>query len=270
MMRSRVPFDLLLVYAVVYMAFIYAPVLLLPLFSFNDSIYITFPLKGFTTKWYEEMAANPSLMAALWNSIEVAVVVSIISTGIGLLAAKGVTRYDFPGKAAIIGFVSLPLVVPYIFLAIALLTIARRTLDIDLSLYTIGASHVLACSPFAMLVLVSRLEGFDKNLEEASLDLGEGAWSTFWRVTFPLALPGVVASLLLCFTISFDEYLLAAFLSGNQTTLPIYIFSQLRFPTKLPGTLALGSCILIASFVIVTFSEWLRRRGVRGSETSAF
>lgn len=267
-MTSRVRLDLLLLYAVVYMIFIYAPVLLLPLFSFNDSIYVTFPLKGFTTKWYQEMANNPALLAALRNSVEVGVVISIISTAIGLLAAKAVTRYDFPGKAPIIGFISLPLVVPYIFLAIALLTIARRYLDLELSLWTIGASHIMACSPFAMLVMVSRLEGFDKNLEEASLDLGEGAWSTFWRITFPLALPGVVASLLLCFTTSFDEYLLAAFLSGNETTLPIYIFSQLRFPAKLPGTLALGSCILIASFVIVTFSEWLRRRGVQGSGVS--
>jgi spermidine/putrescine transport system permease protein len=267
-MTSRVRLDLLLLYAVVYMIFIYAPVMLLPLFSFNDSIYVTFPLKGFTTKWYEEMANNPALLAALRNSVEVGVVISIISTAIGLLAAKAITRYDFPGKAAMIGFISLPLVVPYIFLAIALLTIARKYLDIELSLYTIGVSHILACSPFAMLVMVSRLEGFDKNLEEASLDLGEGAWSTFWRITFPLALPGVVASLLLCFTTSFDEYLLAAFLSGNETTLPIYIFSQLRFPARLPSTLALGSCILITSFVVVTFSEWLRRRGVQGTTVS--
>lgn len=263
-MSSRFRLDLLLLYAVVYMIFIYAPVLLLPLFSFNDSIYITFPLKGFTFKWYQEMANNPALLASLRASVEVGAVVAVVSTAIGLLAAKAITRYDFPGKTAVIGFISLPLVVPYIFLAIALLTIARKYLDIELSLWTIGASHVMACAPFAMLVLMSRLEGFDKNLEEASLDLGESAWSTFWRITFPLALPGVVASLLLCFTTSFDEYLLAAFLAGNESTLPIYIFSQLRFPAKLPGTLALGSCILVTSFVIVTFSEWLRRRGVQG------
>lgn len=263
-MKPQFRFDLLLLYAVVYMIFIYAPVLLLPLFSFNDNIYVTFPLKGFTFNWYMEMANNKALLSALRASVEVGAAVSVISTAIGLLAAKAITPYDFPGKVAIIGFISLPLVVPYIFLAIALLTIARKYLDIDLSLWTIGAAHVLACAPFAMLVLISRLEGFDKNLEEASLDLGEGAWSTFWRVTFPLALPGVVASLLLCFTTSFDEYLLATFLAGNETTLPIYIFSQLRFPQKLPGTLALGSCILIVSFVVVTFSEWLRRRGVQG------
>ena len=114
-----------------------------------------------------------------------------------------------------------------------------------------------------MLILVARLEGFDKSLEEASLDLGETAWRTFWRVTFPLALPGVVASLLLTFTISFDEFILAFFLAGSDPTLPIYIWSQLRFPGRLPSVLALGACILVFSFIIVTFAEWVRRRGVQ-------
>jgi spermidine/putrescine transport system permease protein len=134
----------------------------------------------------------------------------------------------------------------------------------QLSLFTIGASHLLVCVPFSMLVLISRLEGVDKNLEEASLDLGETGWTTFWRVTFPLAMPGIVASLLLSFTTSFDEFLLAFFLAGNETTLPIFIYSQLRFPNRLPSVLALGTCILVVSFLVVTFSEWLRRRGVQG------
>jgi spermidine/putrescine transport system permease protein len=114
-----------------------------------------------------------------------------------------------------------------------------------------------------MLVMISRLEGFDKNLEEASLDLGEGAWMTFWRVTFPLAIPGIIASLLLSFTISFDEFILAFFLAGTDVTLPVYIWSQLRFPAKLPSVLALGACILVASFVVVSFAEWFRRRGTQ-------
>lgn len=256
--------DLLLVYAVLYLIFLYGPVLLLPLFSFNDSIYIAFPLKGLTLQWYEQMVNNRSLIEALWNSVRVGAVVSVVSTILGVLAAKAVTRYYLPGKGPVTGLIMLPLVVPGIILGIALLMLARRFLDIPLSLYTIGAGHVLVCVPFAMLVLVSRLEGFDKNLEEASLDLGENGWTTFWRVTFPLAAPGIVASLLLCFTISFDEFLLAFFLAGNETTLPIFIFSQLRFPNRLPGVLALGSCILLVSILVVTFAEWLRRRGVQG------
>lgn len=256
-------FDLLLVYAVLYLAFLYGPVLLLPLFSFNDSIYIAFPLKGFTFEWYRQMAGNESLMDALQNSIKLGIAVSVVSTILGMFAAKAVTRYYLPGKGPVTGLIMLPLVVPSIILGIALLVIARKILNIDLSLYTIAAGHILLCVPFSMLVLVSRLEGFDKNLEEASFDLGEGGWSTFWRVTFPLALPAVIASLLLCFTVSFDEFVLAFFLAGNEATLPIFIFSQLRFPNRLPGVLALGSCILVVSFMVVTISEWLRRRGVQ-------
>ncbi len=256
--------DLLLVYACIYMFFIYAPVLLLPVFSLNDAIYVAFPLKGLTFKWYEEMAKNAGLIAALENSVKVGLVVAVVSTIFGLLAAKSVTRYELPWKGPITGLIMLPLVVPYIIMGIALLSFVRRTLDLELSLFTIAAAHLLVCVPFSMLVLISRLEGFDKNLEEASLDLGESGWSTFWRVTFPLAIPGVVASLLLSFTTSFDEFLLAFFLAGNETTLPIFIYSQLRFPNRLPSVLALGTCILVVSFIVVTFSEWLRRRGVQG------
>jgi len=134
---------------------------------------------------------------------------------------------------------------------------------IELSLFTIALGHVVICVPFSMLVMMSRLEGFDKGLEEAAQDLGETPWMTFWRVTFPLAMPGIVASLLLCFTISFDEFLLAFFLAGDQATLPVYIWSQLRFPNKLPSVLALGSCILVASAVIVILAELVRRLGVQ-------
>ena len=98
-------------------------------------------------------------------------------------------------------------------------------------------------------------------MEEASADLGENAWWTFWRLTFPLMFPGILASLLLCFTISFDEFIIAFFLSGTDPTLPIYMYGQLRFPAKLPGTLALGACILVVSFVVVFLAEWVRRRG---------
>jgi spermidine/putrescine transport system permease protein len=253
--------DALLVYGVVYLIFIYTPVLLIVLFSFNNGLYVAFPLKDLTTKWYEEMATNPGLIKALGVSLRIGAVVSVVATILGVLAAKAVTRYNLPGRAAITFTIMLPLVIPTIVFAIGLLVILAKFLGLQPSTWSIIAGHILLCVPFSMAVLISRLQGFDKNLEEASQDLGENAWQTFWRVTFPLAMPGIAASFLLCFTISFDEYLIAAFLSGNDTTLPVYIFSQLRFPQKLPGTLALGSCILVASFVIVTFAEWMRRRG---------
>ena len=253
-------FSALGVYAVLYLAFIYIPVLFLPLFSFNDSIYIAFPLKGFTFEWYEKMAASEGLIASLYNSIKVASVVAVLATILGTFAAKAVTRYKIPGRGPVITFIMIPLVIPGIIMGIALLIIANMS-GLGLSLYTIGLGHLLVSTPFAMLIMVSRLEGFDKNLEEASQDLGESAWSTFWRVTFPLALPGIIASLLLSFTISFDEFILAFFLAGIDTTLPVYIWSQLRFPAKLPSVLALGAVILVASFVVVSFAEWFRRRG---------
>lgn len=254
-------YSFLFFYALFYIAFLYVPSLFLPLFSFNDSIYIAFPLKGFTFKWYGEMVRSAGLIDALYNSLKVGAAVSVISTILGMLAAKAMTRYVFPAKGALASFIMLPFVVPGIILGIALL-ILTFSVGLQLSLYTIAVAHVLVCVPFSMLVLISRLEGFDKNLEEASLDLGENAWTTFWRVTFPLALPGVIASLLLTFLSSFDEFILAFFLAGNEVTLPIYIWSQLRFPSKLPSVLALGSLIFMVSFVLIVVAESIRRRGV--------
>jgi len=254
-------FGALFIYAVLYLAFLYVPPLFLPLFSFNDSIYVAFPLKGFTFKWYVAMSKSTGLIDAPYNSLKVGAVVCIVSTVFGILAAKAVTRYTMPGKGPIVSFIMLPLVVPGIILGIALLVLTN-TVGLELSLFTIGVSHVLICVPFGMLVLISRLEGFDKSLEEASLDLGENAWQTFWRITFPLALPGVIASLMLTFLISFDEFILAFFLSGNEVTLPIYIWSQLRFPAKLPNVLALGSVILFVTMALVVLAEWIRRRGI--------
>jgi spermidine/putrescine transport system permease protein len=250
-------------YAVAYLAFLYGPVLLLPVFSFNDSIYVSLPLKGFTLEWYQQMLDTPDLFAALRASLQVGISVAVVSTILGILAAKAITRYYLPGKVVLTSFILLPLVIPYLVMAVALLFVFRRVLGVDLSLYTVAAGHVMLCVPFATLVLISRLEGFDRNLEEASIDLGEGAWQTFWRVTFPLAWPGILSSLLLCFSTSFDEYILAAFLSGERATLPLYIFSQLRFPQRLPEVFALGSCILTTSVAVIAFAEWVRRRGLQ-------
>ncbi len=249
-------------YSVLYLVFIYLPVLFLPLFSFNDGIYVAFPLKGFTTRWYAEMAGNEALLQALKNSVMVGGTVAVIATVLGTLAARAFTRYRFAGRKPLFGIIVIPLVVPGIILGIALLVMSNR-IGVELSLFTIGASHLLITTPFATLIMISRLEGFDPNLEEASQDLGETGWMTFWRVTFPLALPGIVASLLLSFTESFDEFILAFFLSGTEATLPLYIWGQLRFPARLPMVLALGTAILVASFVVIAFAEWARRRGVK-------
>ena len=253
-------------YAVIYVGYLYLPVLFLPLFSFNDSIYISFPLRGWTVKWYQIMLANEALHRALMNSLKVGITTALISTILGILGARAVTRYRLPGQKPVVGAIMLPLVVPEIILAMALLILILR-LGGSLGLVSIAAGHILICVPFAMVVLMSRFEGFNRSLEEASHDLGENAWWTFWRVTFPNVLPGIVASLLLTFTISFDEFIMAFFLGSTDPTLPVFMWNQLRFPKLLPGVLALGACILIASVFIVLLAEWFRRRNTSDAKT---
>jgi spermidine/putrescine transport system permease protein len=257
------PLNFLTLYGALFLVFLYGPVLLMPVFSLNDATFPTFPLKGFTFRHYEKLAANAGMLRSLNNSLLVGLGVSILSTILGLLAAIAVTRHRLPGKGPIMGLIILPLFVPSIIFGVALLVILRRIVEVDLSLWTVGAGHLLLCVPFSMLVLMSRLEGFDRSLEEASNDLGERELMTFWRVTLPLATPGIIASLLMSFTFSFDEFVLAFFLSGTEQTLPVYLFSQLRFPQKLPSTLALGSAILFFSTIVVVLAELVRRRGLQ-------
>ena len=248
-------------YALAYLAFLYVPVLLLPVFSFNDSLFIAFPLRGFTTRWYAQMFADAGMQRALVNSLKVGLAAALVSTSLALLAARALTRYAMPGRTLVLGLAGLPLFIPDIVLGISLLILVTGV-GIPLSLASVTIGHVMLCTPFALAVLMSRFEGFDKSLEEVSLDLGESGWMTFWRVTFPLVLPGIVSSLLLTFIVSFDDFLMAFFLSGTEQTLPVYIWGQLRFPYQLPGVLALGAAILAASCVLVVAAEWIRRRGV--------
>ena len=267
MFSSRKRINGLAIYAVLYLVFLYAPVAVLPLFSFNDSQYVTFPLVGFTLKWYGQLASSQGLQSAFVNSLKVGIVVAVLSTALGLFAAKAVTRYRMKRSGVLISFIMVPLVIPEIILGISLLMTFSIS-EIDLSLVTVGIGHLMLCTPFAMLVLISRMEGFDNSLEEASLDLGENAWWTFWRVTFPIVYPGVVASVLLTFTISFDEFVLAFFLSGTDATLPLHIWSQLRFPDKLPSVLALGAIIVVVSTVVIFTAELVRRGGVQLNKQS--
>ncbi len=254
-------------YVLVYFAFLYGPVMLLPVFSFNDAIHMVFPLKGFTLKWYDQMIHSSRLNRALMNSIKVGVVASIFSTLIALLAAKAFTRYKVKLGKISYGAILLPFVIPEIIIAVALIVL-WTSMGLQLGLVPVTISHILFCTPFCLLILISRMEGFDKNLEEAAMDLGENAWGTFWRVTFPLVLPAIIASLLLSFVISFDEFILAFFLSSSDQTLPLYMWGQLRFPKKLPHVLALGAVIIVVTSLIVILSYWLRNIGNPASKKS--
>ena len=247
-------------YALLIILYLYAPIVILLAFSFNSSIYIAFPFKALTLKWYAAMAANAQLKQALWNSIIVGVTASVTSTILATLAAKAVTRTTMPGRNAMISLVSLPMIMPEIILGIALLVLLI-SISINLSLITIIVGHIIICTPYALVTMISRFQGYDPAYEEASLDLGEGAISTFWRVTLPLVWPGVASSLLLTFLISFDDFVVTFFVTGTNQTLPMFIWSQLRFPDRLPGVLALGSLIIIVSTLLLILVEWLRRRG---------
>ncbi|SDA77207.1 ABC transporter permease [Mesorhizobium qingshengii] len=252
-------------YAFLYVVFLYLPVIFLPIFSINTAATPKFPLTGFTLHWYEDLPRTPALLDAAWNSLIVGVSAAILSTVLGILAARSITRYRYPGRRAINGLIMAPLVLPEVIVAISMLLVMLQ-LGLSLSLFTVVLGHVLVCIPYSMTVLTSGFEGFDRSLEEASADLGESAFGTFRRVTLPMVAPAIISSLLVCFTISLDEFIIAFFLTGTDATLPIYIWGQLRFAAKLPGVLALGTLLLVASFLLMTIAEILRRRAARRTQ----
>ncbi|AZL61132.1 ABC transporter permease [Tabrizicola piscis] len=250
----------LAVYAALFAFVLYLPILFIPIFSFNSGVYVKFPLEGFTFDWYAELWHREPLQRAFFNSVKVATVVSLLSTLLAVPAALAIVRYRMPGKAPAVGFLMLPLVLPGLILGVALLGLLNR-LGITLSLFTVALGHMVICLPYAISVLLPRFIGFNRSLEEASADLGEPPWRTFWRVTFPCNFPAILACLLMTFTISFDEFFMAFFLSGTETTLPMYIWGQLRFPQDFPSLLALSTLILGFSFVLVFISLRLGRVG---------
>jgi spermidine/putrescine transport system permease protein len=252
------------VYTLVYLVFLYAPILLLPLFAFNDSEIIAFPLSSFTTRWFTELTTVGALHDAVLTSLFIAVTTAILSTLLGVCAARAAARYDFPGKRPVLGFIMLPLVLPEIIVAVALLTLILA-LGLELSSLTVIAAHTLICTPFAIAILQGAFAGLDRSLEEAAYDLGETRFSAFRLVTLPLVMPGIVASLLISFIISLDEFIIAFFLSGTNPTLPVYIWGLMRFPGQIPVVMALGTILVILSILLISVAEAFRRRGLARS-----
>ena len=249
-------------YVALFLVFLYAPAILLPVFAFNDSRIVSFPLKGFTTKWFEVLQSTEALHVAVRNSLMIAVTTAIFSTLFGVLAARASTRFAFPARRSIMGFIMLPMVLPEIIIGVSLLVVIIQ-LGFELSLVTIILGHILICTPFCIAILSSAFMNLDRSLEEASIDLGQTRWNTFWMVIFPLVMPGIVASLLIAFTISLDEFIIAFFLAGTEPTLPVYIWGQLRFPQKLPSLMALGTLLLVLSISLLLLADYFRRRGLK-------
>jgi len=251
-------------YAYAYLIFLYAPILLLPLFAFNQGTVIAFPLTGFTTQWFAELATIGELHDSVITSLMVALTSAVLATTLGTFASLASIRYGFPGQRPVMAFIMLPLVLPEIIVAVALLVVILR-LGLDTGVWAVIAGHTLICTPFAIAILNSAFAALDGSLEEAAYDLGETPFATFRLITLPLVMPGIISALLISFTISMDEFIIAFFLTGSDPTLPVYLWSMLRFPQRLPAVMALGTILVVLSVLLLTVAEYFRRRGVRRS-----
>ena len=238
--------------------FLYAPIAILLIFSFNDSDVPAFPLSGFTTHWYHQFATNGDLKAALATSAEVAAFSSAGAVVLGIVASIALARRRFAGKPAVSALLLAPLVIPYIVFGISLLLFFHAA-GIPRSLLTVVIGHVVISLPYTILVLVPRLAQIDVGLEEAAYDLGAGPLPTFRLIILPLILPAVLSSFLIAFTTSFDEYAVASFVVGTRPTFPIYLYSALRFPSQLPQVIAVAVVVMVISLVVVVGAEIARR-----------
>jgi spermidine/putrescine transport system permease protein len=214
--------------------FLYAPIFVLIAFSFNDSKRnITW--QGFTFKYYAVAWNNADLIEAFTNSLIIAFISTIFATVIGAMVGLLLWRFTFPGKTAYEGFMALPIVIPEITMGVALMAfffkIGWMTADVPwpFNLGPIVVAHIAFCFPFVAVVVRSRLVGFNKQLEEASRDLGANQWQTFWNVLFPFMKPGLIAGALLAFTLSLDDFVITYFTSGpGSVTFPVKVYSLVR------------------------------------------
>lgn len=238
--------------------FLYVPLFLLLMFSFNDNNLPVFPLRGFSTEAYSQFAANPELKTSIVTSVKVAALSSIGAVILGTLASIVLVRRDFFGRGGVSALLLSPLVVPYIALAIGLLVFFNEA-SLPLGIQSIAMGHIVVSIPYAILVLVPRLERLDARLEEAARDLGAGAMQTFRLITLPLLLPALVSAYLVAFVLSFDEIVIAYFVNGQVTTFPLYLFSALRFPALLPQIMAVACVVMAASALVLIAAEIARR-----------
>jgi spermidine/putrescine transport system permease protein len=239
-------------------AFLYAPIVILLIFSFNDSDVPAFPLSGFTLHWYHQFLVNGDLRAALETSAVIALLTSIGAVVLGVLASLALARRRYRGKALVSALLLSPLVIPYVVFGISLLLLFH-TIGFSRGIPTVVIGHVVITLPYTILVLVPRLEQIDASLEEAAYDLGASRLRTFRSITLPLILPAVLSAFLIAFTTSFDEYAVASFVVGTRATFPIYLYSALRFPSQLPQVIAVAVVVLLVSLTIVVGAELGRR-----------
>jgi len=260
--------------AVVYV-FLYAPIALLIVFSFNDNRNVSIWTEP-SLRWYGEMFQNSAVMGALRNSLIVAFVATIVSTVVGTMLAISLERYRFRGRGLLDGLAYLPIIIPDVTMAVMLLVFFFQAfgvlesltgISLTTGLHTIILAHIAFNISFVAVVVRARISQFDKSLEEAAADLYATRWKTFWKVTFPLILPGVAGGALLALTLSLDDVVVTQFVSGaGSTTLPVYVFGLVRRGVT-PLINAVSVVMLAASMVLVAISLGLQRgRSGRAAE----
>jgi spermidine/putrescine transport system permease protein len=232
----------------VFYIFLWTPLLIVIVFSFSTHKYGS-RWENFTTKWYVELIANQGVQDALTRSLIIALITMVVATFIGTITAYGLYKFQFRGKQFLRTSILLPLVFPSVVTGAALLVFFTRVLHIPLGYPSIIIAHIVFCSPLAVFIILGRMQRMDWTLEEASMDLGATRFRTFKRVTLPVLLPGIMASAMLIFPWSFDDFVITYFVAGvGSTTLPIYIFSQLRFGTT-PVLNTIGTLFVVVTIV---------------------
>ena len=249
MMRRRLAGAGLLIYTVLVFLFLFAPIAIVVLFSFNKTASLTFPFHGWSLRWYREVLSSDVYRSAIFASLRIGGITVVGVLLVGTLAALGVTRYDFRGRGLVRGFLLFPAALPGLFVGIALLSFFVQT-HTRLSLWTVTVGHLIYTLPYFFLVASSRLQRFDFLLEESARDLGAGPWAVFRRVTLPLIAPSLVAGALVVFSLSWDEVFITFFTIGPQNTLPLVIYSTVKQSVD-PSVNAISTLLLTGSLVFV-------------------
>ncbi|MFL5735891.1 MAG: ABC transporter permease [Actinomycetota bacterium] len=241
------------------LALLYVPLLLLILFSFNDSIIIALPFKRFTLEWYRQVLADPRVLGALGNSFLLAATVTPVCLVLGTLAAVGLTRFRFRFRAVAAGMIAAPLVVPDLLIGVGALLLFIR-LHLTLSLRSIFLMHVVDFFPVVTAIVSAQLFRFDRSLEEAALDLGATRREVLRYVILPLLGPALGASAIIVFSWSFNDLVVAFFTAGFQTTFPIWVYATLRHAVNLPVVNAIATIVTLGQILIIYVGWRLARR----------
>jgi ABC-type spermidine/putrescine transport system permease subunit II len=261
-LRRGLPTGLSVAYCLAVLTFLFGPVLLLALFSFNDSTIIALPFEGFTTKWYEKAWNDPAARDALVNSLLIAAIVTPVCLFLGTSAAWGLTRLRFRGRAAVGGLIGAPLVVPWLVIGVGALLLYGQ-FDIALSLKTIGVMHVVCTFPLVVAIVSAGLVRFDRRLEDAAIDLGCSQPQMLRHIVLPQLAPTLAAAAIFAFTWSFNNFEISFFTGGFDETFPVWVFSVLRHSKNLPVVNAMSTLISVVQVALVFGAWWVLKRASR-------